>query len=103
MLAAAGLYALDHHVDRLKQDHERAATVASLLSELPHVPEVLQPETNIVIYSLSGDAKPYVEALAASGVLAHAIAPRQVRLVFHLDVTDSDMERVLDALKRVSP
>lgn len=102
MLAAAGLHALDHHVDRLKQDHVRAAAVASILEGLPGVTEVFTPETNILIYSLRGEAKAYVEALRSAGVLAHAFGPKQVRLVFHLDLTDNDMNLLVDALKRCS-
>ncbi len=99
MLAAAGLFALDHHVDRLAQDHERATRVAAILGGLPGVKEVMVPETNIVIYTLEGEAAPYVEALRQRGVLAHAIGPRQVRMVFHLDVTDDDMDHVERTLK----
>lgn len=100
MLAAAGLHALDHHVDRLAQDHDRAARVATILGGLPGVKEVMPAETNIVIYSLEGEAAAHVEALRQGGVLAHAIGPRQVRLVFHLDVTENDMDRLEETLKR---
>jgi threonine aldolase len=100
MLAAAGLHALDHHLDRLVQDHERAAVVATVLEGLPGVVDVLTPETNIVIYMLQGEARTHVEWLRAAGIMAHAIGPQQVRLVFHLDVTDRDVELLIDTLKR---
>jgi threonine aldolase len=101
MLAAAGLYALDHHVDRLAEDHSRAAAVAELLAALPGVQEVLAPETNIVIYKVHGDARSHAQALRERGVLAHPIGPAQVRLVFHLDISADHMDQLKDALKRV--
>lgn len=101
ILAAAGLYALDHHVDRLAEDHTRAASVAALLVPLPGVRDVLAPETNIVIYGVQDDARSHVQALRERGVLAHPIGPAQVRLVFHLDLTTADMDRLMEALKQV--
>ncbi|MBL8002713.1 MAG: threonine aldolase [Flavobacteriales bacterium] len=101
ILAAAGLHALDHHVDRLAEDHARAASVADLLGTLPGAHDVLAPETNIVIYRVHGDARSHVLALRERGVLAHPIGPEQVRLVFHLDITAADMDMLKDALKRV--
>jgi threonine aldolase len=59
-------------------------------------------ETNIVIYTLSpgNNAKAHVAALHQHGIIAFAIAPEQVRLVFHLDVDDDGTQRTMEALKR---
>lgn len=102
ILAAAGLHALDHHVDRLRDDHRRAGEVGMLLQRMPRVASVMPVETNIVIYTLSpgNNAKAHVAALLERGIIAFAIAPYQVRLVFHLDVDDEGTQRTMEALKR---
>ncbi|WP_432982868.1 threonine aldolase family protein [Dactylosporangium sp. CA-233914] len=97
VLAAAGLYALDHHVGRLSDDHRRAQHLAA---ELAHtgVVEPDQVHSNIVVLDLHETrwtAATLVAAAAAQGVLGVAIAPRRVRLVTHLDVTEHHVERVI--------
>ncbi|MBP7156056.1 MAG: aminotransferase class I/II-fold pyridoxal phosphate-dependent enzyme [Flavobacteriales bacterium] len=101
ILAAACHYALDHHVDRLVEDHARAAQVGSTLAELPYVAEVIPVETNIVIFTLAGDlqAAPFLGQLKTAGVLAAAFGPNMVRMVLHLDVNDTDVEKTIDALQ----
>lgn len=90
VLAAAGLYALEHHVERLAEDHARARELASALgAELP--------ETNIVVLRVP-DAVAAVAAARAAGVLVSALGPGTVRLVTHLDVDDAGLRRALAAL-----
>lgn len=103
MLAAAGLYALDHHVARLSDDHDRARRLADALQHHPAVEQVLPATTNIIIYTLRGglSAAAHVEALGRSGVKCFAIGPQQVRMVTHLDVDDEGLERALNALRRL--
>ncbi len=101
-LAAAGLYALDHHVERLADDHANAALIARRLAELEQVD--LDPstvETNIVVLRLregGRDAAAVVERAAAGGVAVMAFAPRTVRAVTHLDVSREDCERAAGIL-----
>lgn len=102
ILGAAGLYALDHHVDRLAEDHEHAKLMASGLRTSRRVSLVADPvETNIVIFSLAPeapDAPAVVAAARAKGVLVVAFGPRTVRAVTHLDVTREQCERAAAVL-----
>jgi len=100
IIAAAGIFALRHHVNRLAEDHANARRLAEGLSKLPGV--VLAPasvETNIVIFELNGimDAMQAVAALRARGVRMGAMGPRTIRAVTHLDVTASQIEQSLGA------
>ena len=99
IVAAAGLYALDHHVDRLADDHARARRLAEGLAELPGVG--LDPatvETNIVIFSVP-DAPAFCAALEREGVGMLPVGPDRVRAVTHLDVDDDGIERALRAAR----
>jgi len=91
ILAAAGLYALDHHIARLADDHANARRFAEPLARIPGV--VLDPatvETNIVIWDLSPDvpldAAAFVARAREKGLLINAVAARRLRAVTHLDV-----------------
>jgi threonine aldolase len=100
IVAAAGLYALDHHVDRLAEDHARARRLAEGLAELPGVE--LDPalvETNIVIFAVP-DADRLCAAMAADDVRLSRLDGRRVRAVTHLDVDDAGIERALEAAAR---
>lgn len=89
-LAAAGIYALDNHVELLRKDNARAKEIGSLLSTLPGVAEVLPVYTNIVIFKLASGKLPIelIEELKSHGVLAAPMSHDTVRFVFHLDVTE---------------
>lgn len=89
-LAAAGLYALDHHVDRLAEDNARARRLAATLAPLPFVASVEKTETNICIFHLADDlmAANFLETLAEKGIQAVPFGPQTVRFTTHLDVTD---------------
>jgi threonine aldolase len=100
IIAAAALYALDHHWDRLAEDHANAKRLAWGLAELPGV--VLEPEgveTNIVVWEVP-DARAFAAALAAEDVLVYALDDRRVRAVTHLDVDAEGIERALGAAGR---
>jgi threonine aldolase len=97
IVAAAGLYALDHHVERLADDHARARRLAEGLATLPGVdiaPEIV--ETNIVIFSVP-DAPAICDALRRADVVMLAVDATRVRAVTHLDVDDAGIERALHA------
>ncbi|MGV3529089.1 MAG: threonine aldolase family protein [Flavisolibacter sp.] len=102
-LAAAGIYALDHHVDRLKEDHRHAQMLAEALAKKDFVEKVLPVETNIVIFNLQGRFTPQslVARMKEEGIYWYAISPTQVRIVTHLDITPDMVQKTLDAIKNL--
>jgi threonine aldolase len=102
-LAAAGIYALRNHVDRLKQDHDHARQIADALRKKDFVTEILPVETNIVIFGVNQTwtAPSLVEKLKELDILGHPISPTQVRLVTHLDVTPSMVEKTIDIINKL--
>jgi threonine aldolase len=92
-LAAAGVYALDHHVNRLKMDHARARKIGAMLERLPEVEEIYPIDTNIVIFRLPEHilASDYVAHLAEKGILAVTFGKHLVRFVTHLDITEEHL------------
>jgi threonine aldolase len=104
ILAAAGIYALDHHRERLAEDQENAKRLARGLSELPGVsvnPDHV--ETNIILFNVaaSGRTAPQVAGLMkAQGVLIHAFGRTQIRLVTHLGVSAEDAKKALERLSK---
>jgi threonine aldolase len=107
ILAAAGLYALDHHRERLGLDHDNAALLAQGLAGQRGI--VLDPtsvETNIVIADLdervAGGAAGFAQRAAQDGVLLNAVGPRRFRLVTHLDVDRAGCERAVQVLGRAA-
>jgi len=115
ILAAAGLYALDHHVERLAEDHENALALAKGISTIPGL-QSAQAETpahgawtNLVYFHVDGAAigRPGYDAVAlsadlkAQGVLAHALGSdgTQIRMVTHLDVDAEDIDSALASLQ----
>jgi threonine aldolase len=100
VVAAAGLYALDHNVDRLAEDHANAKLLAEGLSELDGVeidPDTV--ETNIVIFRVP-DPKGLIGAVADEVELSGADGGRAVRAVTHKDVSRADVERALGVIGR---
>ena len=98
VLAAAALYALDHHVARLAQDHAHARALADGLQGLAGV-SVVAPQSNIVFVDLATDKAPgAVDRLRENGVRATGLY--KLRLVTHLDVTGADVDRAIDILRR---
>ena len=101
-LAAACIYALDYHRDRLKEDHLRARSIGAALRELSMVSEVLPVDTNIVIAELNGTAPAlFLEKLAEKGILAVAFGPGSVRFVTHLDFEDDQLDQVVKILRKL--
>ncbi len=102
-LAAAGLYALDHNIERLAEDHVHAKAVEKILASKGWVQAILPVETNILIFSLQGKytAASLVEKLRQHGVRCIAMSPEQVRLVFHLDVTPAMIDRLLAVIEQL--
>ncbi len=100
-MAAAGLYALEHHVARLQEDHSHAQLLVNALKEKDFVGEILPVETNIIIFEVNGrfTAPDLVTTLQRSNILAIAISPTQIRLVVHLDITPAKIQETLNVLK----
>ncbi|MGZ4278888.1 MAG: threonine aldolase family protein [Solirubrobacteraceae bacterium] len=102
IVAAGGLHALDHHVQRLADDHARARRLAEGLAELPGA--ALDPatvETNIIVFGVA-DARGFTARMEAEhGVRVGALAPGTVRAVTHLDVDDAGIDRALAAARAV--
>jgi len=95
ILAAAGLYALDHNLDRIGEDHANAKRFAEILSDSQTV-RPSSPESNIVMVDLQRDgatAEAASARLAQAGVRMSAYGPKRLRAVMHLDVSRSDVER----------
>jgi len=105
IIAAAGIYALDHHIERLKEDHQNAKRLALGLQKFKGVsidPEHV--ETNIVIFDLANSgmiASQVTEAMKKERVLTHAFGRTQIRIVTHLDVSSEDIEVALGAFEKV--
>jgi threonine aldolase len=98
ILAAAGLYALDHNLSRLSQDHDKALLMADQLKASGA--SVVEPDTNILLVETPAAAK-VAAACAEKGVRISAFGPKLLRLVTHLDVTDQDCEEAAGVLATV--
>ena len=96
IVAAGCMYALDHNVERLAEDHENARVLAEGLRELGL--DVLPQETNIVIARVD-DPAGLIAGLADAGVQSSPAGPGRIRFVTHLDVDRAGVERALEALR----
>lgn len=101
ILTAAGLYALEHNLGRLAEDHANAKRLASGLTGHPAV-KPLPPETNIVMLDLVREgAETVIPKLAERGVLVTAFGPKRLRAITHLDVSEKDIERAVRVIAEV--
>ena len=104
ILAAACLYALDHHVERMAEDHRRARALAAALRESPGV-RVVEPETNIVLVDLEDGGYERAEMLAAleaRGVRMIGFGHRRLRAITHLDVDDAGIARAAEVFRELA-
>jgi threonine aldolase len=103
IIAAAGIYALEHHVERLAEDHERARRLARGLAELPGIAvDADRVETNIVIFDVRGtglSGEEFGQRTLRSGVRFSVLGPTLVRAVTHLDVPADGVEHALSAAR----
>ena len=101
IVASAGTYALNHHVDRLKDDHEHAQIIVNALANCSWINQVLDVETNIIVASLKDDFEPlkFLHKLEDDGVLAIPFGKGKIRMVTHLDVSSENVEKVVESLK----
>lgn len=99
-LAAAGIYALDHHVERLREDNARARRLGEKLITLDYVEAVRPVASNIVIFDLKAPltAKAFLDDMAEKGITGIPFGPRTVRFTTHLEVTEAMIDYVIEQL-----
>jgi len=103
ILAAAGRYALDHHIERLADDHARARRIADALEPFGVI-DAAKVRTNLVIFDLSAfpfSAAEFAAATAAEGVLTSTMGTQLGRVVTHLDVDDDGIDRAIDVMTAI--
>ena len=101
-LGAAAIYALDHNIKRLKEDHARAKKIGDVLKNASYVDELLPVETNIIIFSLKDPwtSETFLKKLSDNGVKGIAFGKKMVRFVTHLDFDDKQLTDTTEALQK---
>lgn len=102
-MAAAGLYALEHHIDRLELDHVHARQIAAVLMEKEFVETVMPVETNIIIVEIKAPftAKLIAEELRKRDILCIAISASQIRMVTHLDIHEEGVRKTVAVVEQL--
>lgn len=100
-LAAAGIYALDHHVERLKIDHKHAQILAEELANQTWVSNVVPVETNIILFDTVEPAEKVLARLEAKGIKANSTGTHRIRFVTHLDIHADQVEYVARQLREI--
>ena len=102
-LAAAGIYALDNHIERLKEDHTKALNIKDALLKKDFVKEIFEVETNIVIAHIEGkyNATQLAAALKEKNILVIAMTPALIRFVVHLDITTEMLASTLETIEKL--
>ena len=103
-MAAAGLYALEHHIDRLRQDHQHAQQIAAALLQTDYIDSILPVPTNIIIATTKAPWQP-AQLLARfkdQGVLALPVSPTQFRMVLHLGITPDMVDHTLRVIRQTA-
>lgn len=100
-IAAGGLYALKNHIERLREDHERARKLGKTLEKLAFVKEVLPIETNILVFKLSDKmpSEKFIKLMNDSNIKVVPFGHQTIRMVTHLDVDEAQMEKVSAVLE----
>ena len=100
-LAAAGIFALENHIERLALDHLHAKQIADMLAKKDFVGEMMPVETNIIIFEVKGNytAKSLTEIFKKNDILASAISSSQIRMVLHLDVSDEMVKKIISVIE----
>lgn len=102
IIAAAGIYALQHHTERLKEDHDHARKIGESVASSAIAKKVLPIETNIIIFETPGQiANSIVGTLHQQGILCYATAPDRIRFVVHLDITKEMVNKAIDIIKNM--
>ena len=104
MLAAAGIYALENNIDRLREDHRRARQFAEALVDMPNFSVNLEAvQSNIVYISVGkGQSKRAIEELAKYDIDILDTDDSTIRAVFHLHITDENLQNTIEAFSQIS-
>jgi len=102
-LAAAGIYALDHHIERLRIDNQNARILGEVLEEMTYVTDVRPVQSNIVIFDIDSrrTVPEFLQLLEQQGIKAVQFGPKSVRFTVHLDVSDGMLGRVIEVLRNI--
>jgi len=103
-LAAAGIYALNHHITRLKEDHLRAREIGKALTGKSYVKSIMPVDTNIVIFELVAAVSPekFLQKLAEHNIKALPFSASEIRMVTHLDFTDEMLDKTIRTLSTIT-
>jgi threonine aldolase len=97
-LAAAGSYALEHNIERLKVDNQNAKILGDHLEKMSYVKKVLPVFTNIVIFEIEEESATFIPKLAEKGIGAVAFGKYKVRFVCHMEITDEMIQKTMEVL-----
>jgi threonine aldolase len=99
-LAAAGIYALENHINRLAEDHTHAQRIATALAQKDFTGTILPVETNIIIFAIKPPYQPkeIAEQFKAHNILVYAISATQIRMVLHLDITPAMVDEIVKVI-----
>jgi threonine aldolase len=102
-MAAAGLYALDHHIERLAEDHQKAKEIGKAIENQSYISEVEPVETNIVIFYLNSgiNQAEFLKKLSDKGIRISAMGQGKLRIVTHLDYTDEMHQKLLKVMSEL--
>ena len=100
-LAAAGIYALEHNIERLAEDHQHAKEIAEALNKKPFIGKIMPVETNILIFEVNGAYTPvtFCNKLRQHKILCMSISATQVRMVTHLDITKEMVKNLIHVIE----
>jgi len=103
-LAAAGLYALENNISRLREDHKRAREIGKALHGLSFIKSMMPVDTNIVIFELTDNVttEKFLTKIGEHSVKALAFSPTQIRMVTHLDFDDKMLDKTIEVLRKIS-
>jgi threonine aldolase len=103
IIAAGGLYALEHNVERLQEDHLHALQLEKALQNCAYIDTVLPVQTNIVVAQLKDEAKRdlLLDKLKQQGILGMAFGPGMIRMVTHLDFSANDCAFCVETLQKM--
>ncbi len=101
-MAAAGIYALDNHIQRLHEDHARAREIGKTLEQLDWVESVKPVDTNIIIFTVKQEPEKVLRKMADNNIKALKFGPNEIRLVTHLDYDDGMLDDTIGLFKKLS-